>query len=117
RGHDGWIMACVSLPEGRLASYDSGRSINIWKLSDGTCLRTIPAPPNAQLEYLTTHGLQAIFDKYLIAQYQKRANIWDPKTGACLQTIEIDDNITTHENRFVVNSHNQLIIGNDDGDT
>jgi len=117
QGHAARIMACVPLLDGRLASYDARRVIKIWNIAEASCLRTIPAMPgcDSPLAYIKAYGFQVVFNKYLLALYQEQAKLWDPLSGECLQTFNINDTICGRESRFIVRD-NQLIIGNDEGD-
>jgi len=86
-GHTGWIGGVCMTPDGRRAisgSYD--KTIRVWDLGTGKCLKTLEgaACPVHSLS-ITPDGRFAVSGE---GNYEYSVRFWDIETGECLRTFK-----------------------------
>ena len=82
-GHAGWIKSIeITCNENHLLSCSHDKTIKLWNLEDGTCVRTF----QGHTEYV--YCIRANADgKVISGSSDKSVKIWDLNSGKCVQTI------------------------------
>ncbi len=90
--HKGTVFALAVLPDGRLASGSSDKSIKLWDTKTGQCLQTLVGHDN---------GVQSLIimpnDRIASGAY-KEIKLWNANSGECVSTI---DSIWTRHSNWV----------------
>jgi len=83
-GHSGWINSIEIIfdSENQLLSCSHDKTVKLWNLVDGTCIRTF----QGHTEYVYCIRTNAE-GKLISGSNDKSIRIWDINTGKCIQTI------------------------------
>ena len=89
-GHSDWIKAVAILPDSRMVSASSDHTLRVWDIDTGDCNQIMPY-------FGMFRGLDVFSDGRIVScadsmfSFMKAKEdicIWDPKTGALLQSID-----------------------------
>jgi WD40 repeat protein/serine/threonine protein kinase len=110
RADDAWTVNASCLdPAGRLAVIGSAdRTISLWDLRTGRCLRTMNAP-----EWVETVSLSADARFVLSGSRDKTVRIWDVASGRCLRTFR-GHRDTVRAVQFSADGRSAISAGQDD---
>ncbi len=85
RRHTGWVNSvCISSDEKTGLSGSQDLTLNLWNLSDGTCIRTMKGHTN----FITSVSISSDGTKGLSGSRDKTIRLWDLKSGTCIRTFE-----------------------------
>jgi len=107
-GHSGGVLSLVVLNGAHIASCSDDKSIKIWDISTGNCLRTFTGHSHV------VWSLAVLDDGARIASgsWDFTVKIWDTNTGNCLQTL------TGHDRDVkviaVIGDGDRIVSGSDD---
>ena len=85
RGHTGWVNSvCISSDEKTGLSGSHDLTLNLWDLSDGTCIRTLKGHTN----FVTSVSMSSDGTRGISGSRDKTIRLWDLKSGKCIRTFE-----------------------------
>jgi len=99
-GHRGPVRTVAMTPDGRRAiSGSEDRTLKVWDLESGICLRTLEGYADTVVAVaVTPDGRRA-----LSTSKDKTMKVWDLQSGTCLQTLEVDrDGALTADGRVAI---------------
>jgi WD40 repeat protein len=85
-GHTGWVTAVAVVgPDGRhVVTGGFDRTIRVWELATGACVRALEGHAGAvRAVRVTPDGRRLVS-----GSHDKTARVWDLASGVCLQTLE-----------------------------
>jgi|GEM_PF-1779656 len=89
-GHSHWVTSVVAIDEKRLASASDDKTIKLWNIQDGSCIRTMEGHSDVVTSVVT------IDEKRLAsASKDKTIKLWNIQDGSCVSTMEGHSDVVT----------------------
>ncbi|MEQ8189724.1 MAG: protein kinase, partial [Candidatus Eremiobacterota bacterium] len=84
KGHTWVNSVCISSDEKTGLSGSQDGTLNLWNLSDGTCIKTIKGHTN----FVTSVSMSSDGTKGLSGSRDRTVRLWDLKSGNCIRTFQ-----------------------------
>jgi WD40 repeat protein len=85
-GHSDLISRIIRISNEKIASCSFDKTIKIWNMITGECLRTIEAHSN-----FVRFMIELPNNKIISCSDDKKIKVWDTDTGYCLKTLRGHD--------------------------
>lgn len=96
--HRGRINSLAGLPGGQLASASSDKTIKIWDINSGQCLKTLERHTNQINTLVVLPGGQQLAS----GSEDSLIKIWDVEKGQCIKTLDIPNYIHSAIDELIV---------------
>ncbi len=84
RGHATWVVCAAFSPDGnRVASGAGDRTVKLWDVATGQCLKTF----HGHLERVESVAFSPDGQRLFSSSFDKTVRIWDVNKGECIRTL------------------------------
>ena len=83
QGHSNWVLQLEQLESGELVSCSADKTIKLWNLIEGTCIRTLVG----HTDFVRSIKVNSQNNILMSCSDDGTIKTWDTKTGECVNTI------------------------------